>query len=485
MITPPATPTPTAAPATAAVPTQVSGALVVADPLLAASVQQVIQHPIARQRPDLLHFSSSSQGGAAPPAGVNAGSAGGPLLPVASIALLIALAVVLARGLTLLVQVRQFARLRAAVALGALALAVPLGAAAAAMSTHVHPPAAPEPHVAGVAGAPMQSSVLNASALRSHHPSQSWAMLVSIEQAIAADHAQLAQTETAISTYNALLTTATTAKATPSASATATPSLPAPAPSSEPAHPALLSVVTTRLSSLVSLHDALASQYNSDLQREYDFFVSTAQSPAQQSDVVLAASQTEPDAANAVAYDLNIVQTQLAQEAAIAAAEAAAAAPSLQPSAPPSGPLKFHAPVGGVVSQGFGPTEFTLEPPLQYQDVFYPHFHTGLDIATAIGTPVGAAADGVVILATSSRDAAGEYTGYGNYVVIEHAGGFVTLYGHLDQLLVTTGQKVKQGQVIGLLGSTGWSTGPHVHFEVRKDGVFVDPAAYIAAQIKH
>jgi len=123
-------------------------------------------------------------------------------------------------------------------------------------------------------------------------------------------------------------------------------------------------------------------------------------------------------------------------------------------------------------------------PPLSFDGTFYPHFHTGLDLGAPLDTPVHAAADGVVLLAAASVDGSGKLVGYGNYVVIDHGDGFLTLYGHLDKLLVQAGQVVKQGQVIGLCGSTGWSTGPHVHFEIRKSGVYVDPAPYLAAQLK-
>ena len=143
----------------------------------------------------------------------------------------------------------------------------------------------------------------------------------------------------------------------------------------------------------------------------------------------------------------------------------------------------FHAPLSGVVTQGFGGTDFGLEPPITYNGVFYPHFHTGLDIAASMDTPVQAAAAGTVLLATSSVDLLGHLTGYGNYVVIDHGTGYLTLYGHLDKLGVTPGQSVQQGDVIGLLGSTGNSSGPHVHFEIRKDRVYVDPAPYLAAAI--
>jgi len=89
------------------------------------------------------------------------------------------------------------------------------------------------------------------------------------------------------------------------------------------------------------------------------------------------------------------------------------------------------------------------------------------------GSPVYAADDGVVALVGSSS------SGYGNYVVIAHAGGFDTLYGHLSTALVKPGQVVTQGTPVGLEGSTGNSTGPHLHFELRVGGRPVDPTPYL------
>ena len=124
---------------------------------------------------------------------------------------------------------------------------------------------------------------------------------------------------------------------------------------------------------------------------------------------------------------------------------------------------------GSQMVQGFGPTTLWFEP--AYQG--YPHFHTGLDTVLPVGSPVLAADDGVVLLVGSGT------TGYGNYVVLEHNGGLQTLYGHLDKALVKVGDQVVQGQPIGLEGSTGNSTGPHLHFELRIDGKPVDPAPYL------
>jgi murein DD-endopeptidase MepM/ murein hydrolase activator NlpD len=99
-------------------------------------------------------------------------------------------------------------------------------------------------------------------------------------------------------------------------------------------------------------------------------------------------------------------------------------------------------------------------------------FHQGLDIAAAYGTTVTAAAAGTVIQA-------GWYGGYGNYILIDHGGGMSTGYGHLSRIFVSNGQEVQRGQAIGAEGSTGASTGPHLHFEVRISGKPVDPIGYL------
>ena len=99
-------------------------------------------------------------------------------------------------------------------------------------------------------------------------------------------------------------------------------------------------------------------------------------------------------------------------------------------------------------------------------------FHSGLDIAVEYGTPVRAADHGTVIYASW-------YGGYGNCVIIQHRGDLSTLYGHNSKLLVHEGDRVRQGQVISLAGSTGMSTGPHCHFEVRQQGTPVDPRSYL------
>jgi murein DD-endopeptidase MepM/ murein hydrolase activator NlpD len=98
--------------------------------------------------------------------------------------------------------------------------------------------------------------------------------------------------------------------------------------------------------------------------------------------------------------------------------------------------------------------------------------HEGIDLGAAYGAPIAAAGAGTVIYA-------GWLGGYGNLTVIDHGGGLATAYGHQSQIAVTVGQQVARGQTIGYVGSTGHSTGPHLHFEVRVNGQAVDPLGYL------
>lgn len=99
-------------------------------------------------------------------------------------------------------------------------------------------------------------------------------------------------------------------------------------------------------------------------------------------------------------------------------------------------------------------------------------WHPGIDIANDTGTPIYATADGTV--ASSSW-----FGGYGNMVEINHGNGIVSIYGHNSQNLVSAGQSVKKGQLIAYMGSTGYSTGPHVHYEIRVNGSAVNPASFL------
>jgi murein DD-endopeptidase MepM/ murein hydrolase activator NlpD len=137
-------------------------------------------------------------------------------------------------------------------------------------------------------------------------------------------------------------------------------------------------------------------------------------------------------------------------------------------------------PMDGVITQGFGCTSYPFEP----YDPSCPshHFHSGLDIATDYGTPVHAADAGIVHnFAMPCAWNPGGLCGYGRYVVIVHAGGFTSLYGHLSSWAVGDGVQVNKDTVIGYEGSTGNSTGPHLHFEIDLAGTPVDPLAYLPA----
>ncbi len=121
-------------------------------------------------------------------------------------------------------------------------------------------------------------------------------------------------------------------------------------------------------------------------------------------------------------------------------------------------------PVKGWVTSDFGyrRSPFTLAN----------DFHSGLDIAVQWGTPIVAPADGVVTFS-------GRKGGFGNTVIIDHGFGVSTHYGHTSSLLVQEGMKIKRGEKIALVGNTGHSTGPHLHYEIHVDGVPVDPMKYI------
>lgn len=131
---------------------------------------------------------------------------------------------------------------------------------------------------------------------------------------------------------------------------------------------------------------------------------------------------------------------------------------------PVSGSGAFIWPVNGVITSPYGYRTHPI-----FGTTIY---HSGIDIGVDYGTPVHAADSGVVV-------EAGWISGYGYAVVIDHGNGLSTLYGHNESLNVSSGQSVSQGQVIAYAGSTGNSTGPHVHFEVRSNGDPVDPSAYL------
>jgi murein DD-endopeptidase MepM/ murein hydrolase activator NlpD len=130
--------------------------------------------------------------------------------------------------------------------------------------------------------------------------------------------------------------------------------------------------------------------------------------------------------------------------------------------------IPSSAPIVGPIGSGFG---FRIDPFTGRSAL-----HTGLDFPSDVGTPIAAAAGGMVI-------AAEVHPQYGQMVEIDHGNGLITRYGHASQLLVKQGDLVKRGQKIALVGTSGRSTGPHLHFEVLVEGVQQNPAKFLAGQL--
>lgn len=174
--------------------------------------------------------------------------------------------------------------------------------------------------------------------------------------------------------------------------------------------------------------------------------------------------EVDPAAAEqafAVSYDLNALErrSRLLRESITEAGDSLAAHRDLLESTP------SILPAAGYLSSGFSSSRLH---PIHNEELP----HEGVDIAAPRGTPILAAAKGRVIKA-------GRESGYGLTVELDHGYGYSTLYGHASQVLVRPGQQVERGDVIGLVGSTGLSTGPHLHYEVRVSGRPVDPMNYV------
>lgn len=122
------------------------------------------------------------------------------------------------------------------------------------------------------------------------------------------------------------------------------------------------------------------------------------------------------------------------------------------------------APLQGVVTSPYGWRDHPIGG--EYK------FHHGVDIGAGMGTPIGSFAGGTVL-------EVGVGTVYGNYALVDHGDGFTSFYGHMDSVTVKEGQQVEVGQEIGKVGSTGQSTGPHLHFQMKKNGKIIDPNDYV------
>ena len=159
----------------------------------------------------------------------------------------------------------------------------------------------------------------------------------------------------------------------------------------------------------------------------------------------------------------NIIRQAQAEIRAREARERAAAERNAQPSLGNQSPEGFIMPAGGWITSGFGTRRHPILGTVRN--------HAGVDISGRTGNPVWAVQSGVVITA-------GSLGGYGKTVIVDH-GGYTTLYAHMNAIHVSAGDRVSQGTRVGDIGSTGLSTGPHLHFEVRIGGVAQNPAKYL------
>jgi murein DD-endopeptidase MepM/ murein hydrolase activator NlpD len=162
--------------------------------------------------------------------------------------------------------------------------------------------------------------------------------------------------------------------------------------------------------------------------------------------------------------DVSAIQDKIAAQIQAAQASSTVPAPAAGPYTPGSQSAQgFIWPVNGPVTSPF------------CEQRAWESCHPGIDIGVPSGTPIRAAADGVVLL-TQPEASSG---GYGNYTCIDHGGGVSTCYAHQSSFAVSAGEKVSQGQVIGISDCTGLCFGPHLHFEVRINGTVTDPMAYL------
>lgn len=184
--------------------------------------------------------------------------------------------------------------------------------------------------------------------------------------------------------------------------------------------------------------------------------VTQVQAQADAKRALLAQLEADRSSAEHLIANLEAESARIEQELAARAASPSAIAPS--------GSGQFLMPTSGPITSGFG---YRVHPISGVR-----RLHAGIDIGAPTGQPIYASAAGTVV-------SAGVRGGYGNAVVIDHGGGFATLYAHQSRVAASPGQSVSQGQVIGYVGSTGYSTGPHLHFEIRVNGTPQNPMNYL------
>ena len=204
------------------------------------------------------------------------------------------------------------------------------------------------------------------------------------------------------------------------------------------------------------LADEARDQANAEQQRIEGLY-------AQQQAALANAASTEQTYNGKVA-NLSAQKVQLEEDYQAASAEIAAALARVSEEAPYGNGTFIRPLAGASINSGFG---YRTDPVTGTQAL-----HSGVDFGASCGTPIRAAGSGKILSAAPN-------SGYGNATVINHGGGLATLYGHQSAFAVSAGQVVTQGQVIGYVGSTGKSTGCHLHFEVRVNGNPVNPLGYL------
>ncbi len=210
----------------------------------------------------------------------------------------------------------------------------------------------------------------------------------------------------------------------------------------------------------ISEKEAAVHSAVNDLQQQSDELAALRAAQAAEKAASLAARKEKSNAMAGTKKDIAVLRQQEAQ----LMAESRQLAGVITSSSGGGGTGDMIRPVNAPVISPFG---YRVHPILGYRKL-----HTGVDFAIGYGAPIRAADSGTVIYATWMG-------GYGNVIIINHGGGISTLYAHQSSLAVAAGASVSRGQVIGYVGSTGFSTGPHLHFEVRVNGSPVDPMGYI------
>lgn len=183
-----------------------------------------------------------------------------------------------------------------------------------------------------------------------------------------------------------------------------------------------------------------------------------------QLDAARSEAQKAEETEQAALANIQTVKARYEREIAVLRAESEAIAAQLGNNSTGARPRALLRPAPGPITSTFGPRRHPIFGTVRN--------HDGIDIGAGMGTPIRAAAAGTIVRA-------GVLNGYGNVIVIEHGGGLSTLYAHQSRFATSAGDKVTAGQLIGYVGSTGFSTGPHLHFEVRVNGRPVDPMAYL------